>query len=137
MTGLAKLYTVRLLPVALTALAAGFWFSDVQEQGPYVLRNLLPLLVLLLLSGLTLYRGRGRWSGSGYRLPLGTLGFAVPALGLSVYLHYAFAVNLDGMFDGALKPAELFRYLPAYTLSAGGIGFAIGFIVGRNVETHG
>jgi len=136
MTGHAKLYTVRLLPVVLTSLAAGFWFGDVQEQGPYVLRNLLPLLILLLLSGFTLYRGRGRWSGSGYRLPLGTLGFAVPALGLSAYLHYAFAVNLDGMFDGAAQPAELFRYLPAYTLSAGGIGFAIGFIVGRNVEAH-
>ncbi len=136
MTGHAKLYVVRLAPVVLTALAAGFWFGDVQAQGPYVLRNLLPLLILLLLSGFTLYRGRGRWSGSGYRLPLGTLGFAVPALGLSSYLHYAFAVNLDGMFDGATQPAELFRYLPAYTLSAGGIGFAIGFIVGRNVETH-
>ena len=136
MTGFAGLCAVRLAPVVLTALAAGFWFCHVQEQGPYVLRNLLPLLVLLLLSGLTLYRGRGRWSGSGYRLPLGTLGFAVPALGLTAYLHHAFAVNLDGMFDGATRPAELFRYLPAYTLSAGGIGFAIGFIVGRNVETQ-
>ena len=136
MTGYSKRYTVRLAPVVLTALAAAFWFCDVQEQGPYVLRNLLPLLLLLLLSGFTLYRGRGRWSGSGYRLPLGTLGFAVPALGLSIYLHYAFAVNLDGMFDGAARPAELFRYLPAYTLFAGGIGFAIGFIVGRNVETQ-
>ena len=136
MTGFVQLYAVRLAPVALTALAAGFWFSDVQEHGPYVLRNLLPLFVLLLLSGLTLYRGQGRWSGSGYRLPLGTLGFAVPALGLAAYLHYAFAVNLDGMFDDATRPTELFRYLPAYTLSAGGIGFAIGFIVGRNVEAH-
>jgi hypothetical protein len=42
-------------------------------------------------------------------------------------------VNLDGMFDAATEPVGLFRYLPIYTLVAGGIGFAIGFIVGRNI----
>ena len=42
-------------------------------------------------------------------------------------------MNLDGMFDGAARPAELFRYLPVYTTVAGGIGFAIGYIVGRNI----
>ena len=31
------------------------------------------------------------------------------------------------------QPAQLFRFLPVYTLVAGGIGFIIGWIVGRNV----
>jgi len=129
----SKFTLVRLLPVVLVMFAAGTWFNDVQDGGPWVLRNLLPLLVLALLSWFTLYRGRGLWSGKGMRLPLATLGFAIPALGLSVYLHYAYSVNLNNMFGDAQFPARVFRYLPAYTLLAGGIGSAIGWIVGRNI----
>ena len=128
-----KFLVVRLLPVILLATAAGFWFVDVQQGGPWTARNLLPLLVLVLLSALSLHKGDGRWSGRGMKLPLGTLGFAIPALGLSAYLHYAYAVNLNDMFSDAEYPDRVFRFLPAYTLVAGGIGFAIGWIVGRNV----
>jgi hypothetical protein len=128
-----RFLVVRLLPVALVTSAAGAWFYEVQQGGPWVLRNLLPLVILLLLSYMTLRRGEGHWSGAGMRLPLGTLGFAIPALGLSTYLHYAYAVNLNDMFGDALYPERVFRYLPAYTLVAGGIGFAIGWIAGRNV----
>lgn len=124
---------IRLLPVILLVLAAGLWFSEVQQSGPWLARNLLPLAVLVVLSYLTLRRGGGTWSGAGMRMPLGTLGFAIPALGLAAYLHYAYAVNLNGMFDDAPFPDRVFRYLPIYTLVAGGIGFAIGWIVGRNV----
>ena len=115
------------------ALASAAWFNDVQAGGPWVIRNVLPLAVLVLLAVVTLIRGDGRWTGSGYALPLGTLGFAIPALGLGLYLHYAYSVNLDGMFDDAERPTDLFRYLPIYTMVAGAIGFAIGMIVGRSV----
>ncbi len=128
-----KFTLLRLLPVLLVTAAAAFWFADVQGGGPYWLRNVLPLAVLVLLAWLTLNRGDGKWSGSGMRLPLGTLGFAIPALGLSAYLHYAYSINLNDMFSDAAYPGRVFRYLPAYTLVAGGIGFAIGWIVGRNV----
>jgi len=127
------LTAIRLLPVVLLTAAAGFWFNDVQDGGPYVLRNLLPPVFMSLLALLTLWRGRGRWTGAGWRLPLGTAGFAIPALGLSAYLHYAYAVNLNGMFSDATGPGQLFRFLPVYTTFAGGIGFVIGWIVGRNV----
>ena len=128
-----KYLVIRLLPVILLVTAAGFWFVEVQQNGPWATRNLLPLLALVVLSFLTLYRGGGRWSGRGMRMPLGTLGFAIPALGLSAYLHYAYSVNLNDMFSDAQFPDRVFRYLPAYTLVAGGIGFAIGWIAGRNV----
>jgi len=124
---------VRLLPVLLVTLAAGAWFHEVQQGGPWVARNLAPLAVLVLLAFLTLRRGGGRWSGAGMRMPLATLGFAIPALGLSAYLHYAYAVNLNDMFGEAEYPDRVFRFLPAYTLVAGGIGFAIGWLAGRNV----
>ena len=133
MTDVIKLTVWRLLPVILVSIAAAFWFNDVQAAGPYVLRNLVPLAILVLLSAFVLYRGGGHWGGSGKRLPLGVLGYAIPALGLAAYLHYAYSVNLNDMFTDAAYPDRVFRYLPFYTVVAGGIGFAIGWIVGRNV----
>lgn len=130
---MSRLFAWRLLPVLFVALAAGFWFNDIQEGGQYLSRNLLPLAVLVILAGLTLYKGQGDWAGAGARWPLATLGFAIPVLGLGVYLHYAYSVNLNGMFTDAAYPERIFRYLPVYTLGAGAIGFAIGWIVGRNV----
>lgn len=122
---------LRLLPVLAVCAAAGAGFAAVQGNGPWLPRNLLPLLILVGLAALTLWRGGGTWTGAGWRLPLGTAGFAIPALGLACYLHYAFAVNLDGMFSAG--SGELFRWLPVYTSGAGGIGFAIGWIAGRNL----
>lgn len=128
-----RLTLVRVLPILLLLVATGFWFSDVQDNSQYLLRNLLPLASVLALSVSTVRRGDGSWTGSGWRWALGTLGFAVPALGLSVYLHYAYSVNLNDMFTGTDSPMQLFRFLPYYTTLAGCIGFAIGWIVGRNL----
>jgi hypothetical protein len=127
-----RLIILRLLPVILVSLAAALWFNEVQEGGPYVLRNLLPLALLVLFCALTLFLGDGRWAGTGKRLPLGVAGFSIPALGLTFYLHYAYSINLNDMFTDALYPDRVFRYLPVYTIGAGGIGFAIGWIIGRN-----
>ena len=126
-------YALKLAPVVFLVVAVAAWFNDVEESGPWVVRNLAPLGLVLVLAALTLARGNGRWTGAGFAPLLGTIGFAVPALGLGVYLHYAYAVNLDGLFDGATRPAEVFRYLPIYTIVAGGLGFAIGWIVGRSI----
>ena len=127
-------YTIwRLLPVVLVTVAVAFWFHDVQEAGPYLLRNLYPLVLLVVLAAVTLYRGGGRWAGAGKRLPLGLVGYAIPALGLAGYLHYAYSINLNEMFTNAPYPDRIFRYLPVYTMVAGGIGFAIGWIAGRNI----
>ncbi len=123
----------RLLPVIFITIAAGFWIANVQEGGPFVLRNLIPLMLLVIISWVALYHGGGKWAGSGWRLPLGTIGYAIPALGLSLYLHYAYSVNLNDMFSDSPYPGRVFRYLPIYTTVAGGIGFAIGWVVGRNV----
>jgi hypothetical protein len=128
-----RLISVRVLPVLLVLLAAAFWFSDVQESSQYLLRNFLPLAAVLALSLLTVWRGQGSWTGSGWRFAMGTLGFAIPAVGLSLYLHYAYTVNLNDMFTGVESPMQLFRFLPFYTTFAGIIGFAIGWIVGRNL----
>ena len=128
-----KLTAWRLLPVIFISMAAAFWFNDVQEGGPYVLRNLIPLAILVLLSGLVLLRGGGHWTGSGKRLPLGVIGYSIPALGLAIYLHYAYSTNLNDLFTDAAHPDRVFQYLPVYTTVAGGIGFAIGWIAGRNV----
>ena len=130
---MAGLIALRLAPVVLVAVATGVWFADVQAYGPYVGRNLLPLAILVGICALILGRGRGRWTGAGWRFPLGALGYAIPALGLAAYLHYAYAVNLGAMFGDPPDPGQLFRFLPLYTIVAGGIGFAIGWIAGRNL----
>lgn len=127
------LYVIRLLPVLLLTIASMAYVADVEGRDAYVIRNVTPMLIVIALSALTLYKGRGSWTGAGWRWPLGTLGFAIPALGLSLYLHYAYAANLEGLFDDAVYPLQLFRFLPAYTIVAGAIGFAIGWIVGRNI----
>ena len=62
---------------------------------------------------------------------LGWLGFLVPALGLSGYLHLAFLNDWRGIASEAVTPALLFRFLPWYAGVAGGLGFGIGWIVGR------
>ena len=131
MSAKTTIFFFRLLPVFLLVLAAAAWFNDVQEGGRYVIRNLVPPFTVVVLAAFSLVRGGGHWTGAGWRLPLGTLGFAVPAIGLSSYLHYAYSVNLDGLFDGGSD--QMFRYLPYYTFFAGLVGFAIGWIVGRNV----
>ena len=123
----------RLLPIIFILMAAALWFNDVQQGGPYVLRNLIPLAILVLLAGLVLVRGGGHWTGSSTRITLGLIGYSIPALGLAIYLHYAYSINLNEMFTDAAHPDRIFQYLPIYTTVAGGVGFAIGWIVGRNV----
>jgi hypothetical protein len=127
------LVAIRLLPVLLVTAAAMAYVAHVEGADTYVIRNVTPMLIVLILSTVTLYKGNGSWRGAGWRWPLGTAGFAIPTLGLSLYLHYGFAVGLEGLFDNAVYPGELFRFLPAYTMVAGALGFAIGWIAGRNV----
>ncbi len=127
------LVSLRLLPVLFVTVAAMAYVAHVEGADAYAVRNVMPMLMVIVLSALTLYIGNGRWTGASWRWPLGTTGFAIPAVGLSLYLHYGYAVDLEGMFDDAIYPQELFRFLPAYTMGAGAIGFAIGWIAGRNI----
>ncbi len=129
----AGLIVTRLLPVVLLAAAAMVYVVHIEGRNAYPFRNLLPMLLVVLLAGLTLRQGAGRWTGNGWRWPLATLGFAIPAIGLSLYLHYGYSIDLYGMYSQSVYPRELFRYLPFYTVFAGSIGFAIGWIAGRNV----
>jgi hypothetical protein len=124
---------VRLSPVIFIAVATVAYMADVRGADSYVLRNTLPVIVVVMLALVSLRVGGGGWAGAGWRWPLATLGFSVPALGLSLYLHYGYAVDLNGMFSESVYPREVFRYLPVYTMFAGCIGFAIGWIAGRNV----
>ncbi len=128
-----SLLFVRLMPVVFVTAAAAAYAFYVEGPDAYAARNAVPMFAVLVLAGVTLYRGGGMWTGSGWRWPLATVGFAIPALGLSMYLHYGYATDLHGMYSEAVYPQELFRFLPMYTLVAGCIGFAIGWIIGRNV----
>jgi hypothetical protein len=124
---------VRLLPVLLITVASVAYVAYVEGPDGYAVRNTAPMACVILLSFGALWLGNGAWLGNGWRWPLGIIGYAIPALGLSLYLHYAYAVNLNEMFSGSENAMELFRYLPAYTAISGSIGFAIGWIIGSRV----
>lgn len=128
---MTRLLLLRLSPVVLLIAAAALWINDVQSGGPHVIRNLLPPFIVIVLATIALARSGGRWSASEWSL--GTAGFAIPALGLSLYLHYAYATNLNDLFGESTDPDRLFRFLPWYTAGAGAIGFAIGWIIGRRL----
>lgn len=128
-----SLLLVRLLPIFMLAGSAMLYVGHVEENNDYLLRNLVPMLITVGLAVATLQRGGGRWTGSGWSWLLGTLGYSLPAIGLSLYLHYGYSADLDGMYSESIHPHELFRFLPVYTSVAGAVGFAIGWIAGRNV----
>ena len=133
----AGLFIVRLSPVIFLAFAAIAYVFHVEEADAYPWRNTLPLLVIVALAVVVLGKGRGHWTGSGWRWPLAAAGFAIPVTGLTLYMHYGFATDLNGMYSNAIYPDELFRFLPMYTSVAGFTGFAIGWIIGRNVDESG
>lgn len=118
----------RLVLLLFTLLVGAFAVlaHRANPTGDHVARNLIPPLIGWVLLAWILSRriDDPRWW-------LGWLGFLVPALGLSGYLHLAFVFDWQQLASTATTPALLFRYLPVYALVAGGIGFAIGWIVGR------
>lgn len=129
----ALVFLVRLSPVMFVAFAAMIYVLKIEAGVAYPFRNLVPMLIVVALAAITLVKGGGAWTGAGWRWLLGTIGFAIPAIGLSIYIHYGYDVDLNGMVSESLYPTAVFRYLPVYTTVAGGIGFAIGWIAGRNV----
>jgi hypothetical protein len=126
-------FLVRLSPVLFVTVAAMVYVLKIEAGVAYPFRNLVPMIALIVLAAVTLKRGDGHWTGSGWSWFLGLLGFAIPAIGLSLYLHYGYDVDLNGMYSESVYPEEVFRYLPIYTIVAGAIGFAIGWIAGRDV----
>ena len=127
------IFAIRLSPVVFIAVSAMIYVLHIEAGVAYPFRNLVPMLTVILLAAITLRKGGGAWTGAGWKWPLATLGFALPAIGLSLYLHYGYAVDLNGMYSESVYPEAVFRYLPFYTMFAGCIGFAIGWIAGRNV----
>jgi len=128
-----RLLLTRLLPVLLVTAAAAAYMFSVDGADRFAVRNSMPMLGVVLLSFVALWRGDGKWSGAGWRWPLGIVGFAIPSVGLSLYLHHAYSVNLNELFGGSQNPEEVFRFLPLYTSVSGCLGFAIGWIIGSRV----
>ncbi|WP_405231589.1 hypothetical protein [Lentisalinibacter salinarum] len=120
-------------PVVLLAAAAAV-ILEAEDYGPHALPNLLPPALTLALLLYALARDGWRWHEADRRWLLGVLGFAIPALGLSLYLHLGLMLDWGGMASRARTPELLFRFLPYYTTGAGAIGFAIGWIIGRNLD---
>lgn len=124
-----------MLPLALF-VAVAWLVSDANTSGAYVTRNLLPAVTVLVGAAVILRRGGGRWCARGVRWPLALAGFTLPAVGLTVYLHLAFLLDWRQLATNAETPWLLFRFLPYYSMFAGAIGAAIGWIIGRDVDAR-
>ncbi len=125
---------VRALTVAAPLAAAALFVIAVQGPRPTVLWNLAPLILTLVLALLALGINAGRWWQPDSRWPLAAAGFAVPAVGLTLYLHALWHYDINATRSSALATNSLFVYLPIYALLAGAIGFALGFRIGREVN---
>lgn len=121
----------RLILILATVLlfAVGWLVVQANPTGAFVARNLIPVLLAWcsLVLVLVRYPTDLRWW-------FGWFGFVVPTCGLLVYLHGAFVYDWSNIASRAVTPELLFRFLPYYAVFAGGIGFAIGWIVGKNVH---
>lgn len=124
---------LRLTPIIAIVVAAGVFIIRAEQGGPHVWRNLGPAVLCLALFWVALLKNRGSWFAVDRRWTPAAIGFAIPTLGLSLYLHASWHYDFDGIASGAATPDLMFRFLPYYTLSAGCIGFAIGWVIGRNI----
>ncbi|MEM7452163.1 MAG: hypothetical protein AAF350_12070 [Pseudomonadota bacterium] len=127
------LMRLRVALIGFSVVVAGFaWLAaTANPTGRYVGNNVAPAAAAWVLLVWILMRQpvSPRWW-------LGWVGFLVPALGLSGYVHLAFLNDWRGIASGAVTPELLFFFLPIYAAVAGGIGFAIGWIVGRALAEH-
>ncbi|MEM8983060.1 MAG: hypothetical protein AAGC71_08545 [Pseudomonadota bacterium] len=126
---------IRLTIVALPLLAVGAGIVVIEHGLGTSARNIAPLFIVLLGAAVALWRNNGRWWHPEARWILMTIGFAVPSVGLSLYLHYRWALDIDAVRTSARNVRLLFAWLPAYTLFAGAIGAALGHIVGRQLDS--
>ena len=117
--------------VGVAVAIAAFIQTAGNSTGLHYFRNLVPVLASAALFAFTLLARPGdvRWWLAG-------AGFALPAVGLSVYLHLAFLLDWRELASTALTPSRLFAWLPVYAVGAGAIGFCIGWLIGRNVHEH-
>ncbi|MEM7611464.1 MAG: hypothetical protein AAF270_07295 [Pseudomonadota bacterium] len=119
--------SILILMLTSAAFAVFAWLTVIANpSGDYLLRNVLPGLIAwsVLIYILRRHPADQRWW-------LGWVGYCVPAIGLSAYLHLSFLLDWGELSTRAVTPALLFRFLPFYVFFAGGIGFSIGWIVGR------
>ena len=131
---MSRPFVSRAALISFSVVVAAFaWLvARANPTGDYVWHNLVPAGVawLLLAWIVVARRDDARWW-------LGWAGFLVPSLGLSGYLHLAFLNDWQQIASEANTPAVLFRFLPWYAAVAGGIGFLIGWIVGRAARESG
>ncbi len=106
---------------------------DTHPDGGYLLRNLFPIFASILLSLFVIRKNPQRDKLESLKWQFATIGFIIPTIGLSLYMHYGYEIDLYGMYSKSIWPIELFRFLPFYIIFSGIIGFSIGWIIGRNL----
>lgn len=114
----------------LVLFAAFIYLAEGIVINPLVLWNYLPLFASYSLFS------TGRKEASVSKV-LGAVCFLVASMGLSIYIHLAWMLNWNQTQTGGSTAALILAVCPVYAIILGGIGYAVGWGLGKIVGKMG
>lgn len=110
--------------IILVALGVFIYVAEGVTINPFAVWNGLPLYV-----SYALYKN-GKKSESRAK-SWGAVGFLVGGMALSGYIHLAWMFDWGELKNGSSTASLIFIFIPIYALITGGIGYFIGWGLGR------
>ena len=95
----------------------------------FTLWNLVPIVICYYLFRLAIKENRVALYG-------GAIGYTLLGVGLLLFIHAAWYFDLDGTSTGASTGGLIFIFIPICSCAFGGIGYGIGFFIGRLFTRH-
>ena len=127
---MAIINTVLVLTLIIVILLEGFhWIFTIWTS--------VPLLAAAALSELSLSPVGGEWKKAAPARRFAVLGMILGVVSLTLYFHLGFF--LASRVEEAEQVTERITYLlaPFYALAGGGIGYALGSLLGRRADPDG
>ena len=114
----------------LIVLGVFIYVAEGVAVNPFAIWNGLPLFISYELFN------RGRKDGERSKI-WGAVGFLVGSMALSIYVHLAWMFDWDKIKTGSSTAGLIFIFIPIYSLITGGIGYIIGWGIGRMWSGNG
>jgi ACR3 family arsenite efflux pump ArsB len=74
---------------------------------------------------------------AGFKRMAGAIGFCLASIGLTVLMHVLWLLDWNKIATGSSTSALVFVFLPVYSLLSGGVGYLIGYFLGRKFDHSG
>lgn len=105
--------------------------------NPFILWNWLPIAAAYFLAERLRQGKRQNGVTPPARRIGGVIGFALPATGLVVFTHLAWLYDWWATKTSSSTSALIFIFIPFYAMLLGGVGYGIGWLLGRLIEMVG